>query len=300
VRLEPEPKVGLRAHRFVVVARIVEDNDAATWTRKAGEHLHDTRRPRRMMKQAHGKDRIGTAKSRLAHTRAIEVAVHEFHVAVAARFDARPRQAELGLRAVDRNDVLEQRREEIEQSPVPRSRVDRELSMGDERRQRRQVRQEIARRHRVATILALAARLSEEVPRNGIARRDHVRDAGERSILFAKYAPTAERVDDHGIAPGFFGQPYEGTRPLLAHCQQAGLLERRRVTRNIWLTLPHNLRKLADRELFLLGERKKPKPHGFREDAIKLPARSVRTSEQLVVRDPLHRFYIYTHTNKCK
>ena len=200
---KPSQRSASLAHRLVVVARVVEDDERAARARERARAGATTstgrgawwrsarrRRPtsapsadRRASRQLAAPSSSPCTKRHVRRSRARATRV--------------ARASELRVGAIDRDDALEDRREHLEQRAVAGARVDRERALREERRERREVR----RRARVGgrVDLRLRRRLREELARRRVARAEHVRDAREAAVRLAERAPARERVGDDRI-----------------------------------------------------------------------------------------------------
>ncbi len=146
---------------------------------------------------------LAVTANRPLHRLAVELSLHELHVRPAARGSACPRERELSVRAIDRHHPRIDGGEDLEQPPVPGPRVHRELRPPEERRERAQIRPQLRRHDARRLRLRLSPR--EELPRQRVPGPNHVRDAREAPVRFAKRPPARDRVRDHRVVRGGLG-----------------------------------------------------------------------------------------------
>src|SRR5690606_13560541 len=157
----------------------------------------------------------------------------EAGVAEAAGGGALAGELELRGRAVDGDDAIEERREDLEEGAVAGAGVDGELAAREERRERTQVACELLRWPRPGA----AAAPREELARLAIARRDHVGHALERSVGLAEGGAGLERVGDDRIGARVRIDPQEQPGALFAAAEQARVAEGARLARHLRLAL---------------------------------------------------------------
>ena len=240
-------RVGLLAHRLVVVAGVVEDDER----RRPGAHSDgELRDDLGAGCGAWCSTRDAKTASAPAPRRVAGLAARRARPATSVTLrkprarDALARARELRVRAVDGDDALEDRREHLEQPPVARARVDRERAPRQERRERGEVRAHLGGQARRRCASRPAARRTRAPPAS--RARSDLGDARQAAVAVAERSTARERVGHDRVARGVVRQAHERARPLAADRDEPGLPQRRRVARDVRLALAEQLGELAD------------------------------------------------------
>jgi hypothetical protein len=99
-----------------------------------------------------------------------------------------------------------------------------------------------------------------------------VRDATHTPFALAENTSTRKGILDHCIAERTRGNTDERPRSFPSIRKQMALTKRSGMARDVWLTFVEQLRELTNAEFIIERQRQKPKTHGFREYAVKLPS----------------------------
>jgi len=197
-----------------------------------------------------------------------DLAAHHVDVVVAASPHSLTAASELGFLAVEGDDPVEDRSEDLELPAVARSRVDRARPGGDERCEGREVGQQLARG--IGEIV-LAGLLAEKCPARRIARPNHFGHAIEAAFGEAQRAPRSQGVGHDRIFASRLGKTDQHACALFSDGDEPPWRRGTRWRETFGLRLREKIGKLADRQLFFIGERQHPEADGLGEETIELP-----------------------------
>jgi hypothetical protein len=215
VRLEPQPHVGLLAHRFVLVANVVDDDHGPPRSAERRQLGDDTCGPRRVMKNARSEHGVCTFANGVPKVVRVELRVHETDVAEPTHRNALARLDELRRGSIDGDDALVDGREQIEKTPGAGSCIDGERAFRKEKPEGDEVRAHLRGR----PIDFRFPRPREELVPGCFARPYYLRDPGKASITFAKGTAAGKCVGHHRIASRFGSQPDERPRSFSPEAQ---------------------------------------------------------------------------------
>jgi len=224
-----------------------------------------------MVQQPHRKHRIGTAEltNSSCNGGIVVVRLDQLHMLVPTACKSAPGGLEPLFGTVDRYDMVEERRQQLDQRAITGAEVDSEATT----RQERANRGEVGRPCRRGELRRVVRGPLEEDTRLIVTRPDHLGHSPEAAILDAELTARLNRVGEHRITIQIGRQAGEGAGSLTANGDQAGLPKLLEVFGHVGLRFPGELCELSDRQLVLGGQAEQAEPSRLSKEAIELPTR---------------------------